>query len=133
MWPLAITNNLVFNKFSILSSEDIDSENIESAYENLVRSTKEIAISALPKRSDKFKSKPSNSDTVLEARASLKSITQNYHQTPTQENKIQLIMAKKNLDDAYLEAEVDFINSKINILSMENISRKYHLAWKTVK
>ena len=42
-------------------------------------------------------------------------------------------MAKKNLDDAYLEAEVDFINGKINTLSMEHISRKHHLAWKTVK
>ena len=105
----------------------------ESTYENLVRSTEEIAISTLPKKRGKCKSKPSNSDKVLEARASLKSITQNYHQTPTQENKIQLIMAKKNLDDAYLEAEVDFINGKINTLSMEHISRKHHLAWKTVK
>ena len=34
----------VFNKFSILSSEDIDSDNIELAYANLVRSTEEIAI-----------------------------------------------------------------------------------------
>ena len=40
----------VFNKFSILSSEDMDSDNIESAYENLVRSTEEIAISTLPKK-----------------------------------------------------------------------------------
>ena len=42
-------------------------------------------------------------------------------------------MAKKNLDDAYLEAEVDFINGKMNTLSMDHISRKHHLAWKTVK
>ena len=44
-----------------------------------------------------------------------------------------MIKAKKNLDDAYLEAGVDFINGKINTLSMENISRKHPLAWKTVK
>ena len=42
-------------------------------------------------------------------------------------------MAKKNLDDAYSEAEVDFINGKMNTLLMEHISRKHHLAWKTVK
>ena len=40
----------IFNKFSILSSEDIDSENVESAYENLVRSNEEIAISTLLKK-----------------------------------------------------------------------------------
>ena len=42
-------------------------------------------------------------------------------------------MAKKNLYDAYLEAEVDFINGKMNTLLLEHISRKHHLAWKTVK
>ena len=42
-------------------------------------------------------------------------------------------MTKKNLDDAYLEAEVHFINGKINTHSMEHISRKHHLEWKTVK
>ena len=42
-------------------------------------------------------------------------------------------MAKKNLDDAYSEAEVDFINGKMNTLLMEHISTKRHLVWKTVK
>ena len=46
----------VFNKFSILSSEDIDSDNIESPYANLVRSTEEIAISTLPKKRGKCNS-----------------------------------------------------------------------------
>ena len=32
-----------------------------------------------------------------------------------------------------MNAEVDFINGKINKLSEEHISKKHHLAWKTMK
>ena len=42
-------------------------------------------------------------------------------------------MAKKDLDDAYLDAEVDYISGKIHDLSRHHISHKHHLAWKTVK
>ena len=40
----------VFNKFSVLSSDDINSNNIETVYDNLIKTTEEIAISTLPKR-----------------------------------------------------------------------------------
>ena len=123
----------VYNKFSILSSVDIDSNNIETVYENLVKSTEEIALSTLPKKKGRGNDKISNSDKVLKARSILKTKSQNYHKTPTQSNKIQLIAAKKDLDDAYLDAEVDFIKGKIDNLSMQHISKKHHLAWKTVK
>ena len=42
-------------------------------------------------------------------------------------------MAKKNLDDAYLNSEVDYINGKISKLSKEHISKQHHLACKTIK
>ena len=41
-----------------------------------------------------------------------------------------MITAKKNHHDAYLNAEVDFIDGKIKKLSEEHI---HHLAWKTIK
>ena len=41
-------------------------------------------------------------------------------------------MAKKTLDDAYLDSEVNFINGKIDELSMHHISERHHLAWKTI-
>ena len=56
-----------------------------------------------------------------------------YHRLPSQSLKIQLIETKKKLDDTYLNAEVDFINGKIKKLSQEHISKKHHLAWKTIK
>jgi len=77
--------------------------------------------------------KPSNSPSVLEARSHLKTISLSYHRSPSTALKIQLISAKKDLDDAYLNAEVDYINGKIKKLSNEHISKQHHLAWKTVK
>ena len=44
-----------------------------------------------------------------------------------------MIQAKKNLDDAYLDSQVDFINGKIDSLSKQHISKQHHLAWKTIK
>ena len=62
----------------------------------------------------------------------LKSVSLSYHRSP-KSLKIQLIDAKKKLDDAYLNAEVDFINGKINRQTDKHISKKHHLAWKTIK
>ena len=42
-------------------------------------------------------------------------------------------MAKKELEEAYLDAEVDYISGKINDLTKHHISKKHHLAWRTVK
>ena len=39
----------------------------------------------------------------------------------------------KELDDAYLDAEVGYISGRIDDLSRYHISNKHQLAWKTVK
>ena len=39
-------------------------------------------------------------------------------------------MAKKQLDDAYLDAEVDYTCGKIIDISIYHISNKHPLAWK---
>ena len=44
-----------------------------------------------------------------------------------------MIMAKKELEEAYLDTEVDYISGKINDLTKHHISKKHHLAWRTVK
>ena len=92
----------IFNKFSAISSEEIDSDNIESVYECLVKSTEEIAISTLKK--SWAHTKPGNSNRVVKARTSLKTISEKYHKSQSQSKKIQLIVAKKKLDGAYLDS-----------------------------
>ena len=55
---------------------------------------------------------PCTTGKVKEAREKLKRISQEYHRLPSTNMKIALISAKKALDDAYLDAEVDYINGK---------------------
>ena len=123
----------VFNKFHALSPDEISSDNIETVYDNLIKSTEEVALSSLPKKKRRTDIKPSNSSRVVEARSKLKTISQLYHKSPSSLNNIALIQAKKDLDDAYLDSQVDFINGKINALSNQHISKQHHLAWKTIK
>ena len=42
-------------------------------------------------------------------------------------------IAKQQLDDAYLDAEADYISGKIDEVSRCHINNEHHLAWKTVK
>ena len=123
----------VYNKFQSLSISEVNTDNIEEVYNNLVKSTEEVAMATLPKKKSRVQSKPSHSAGVIEARNHLNSVSLAYHHSPSQSRRIQLISAKKKLDDAYLNAEVDFINGKISKLSKEHISKKHHLAWKTIK
>ena len=98
-------------------------EDIEDFYESLRETVEQVPL----------KSKPSNFLSVVDARNHLKAVSSKYHRSPTKPLKIQLITAKKNLNDAYLNAEVDFINGKIDNLSKEHISKQHHLAWKTIE
>ena len=123
----------VFNKFQSLSTSEINSENVEEVYSHLIKSTEEVALATLPQKKTRSQLKPSASEKVADARCKLKSSSLAYHQSPTQPNQISMIMAKKELEEAYLDAEVDYISGKINDLTKYHISKKHHLAWRTVK
>ena len=92
-----------------------------------------MALATLPQKKTRSQLKPSASEKVADARCKLKSSSLAYHQSPTQPNQISMIMAKKELEEAYLDAEVDYISGKINDLTKHHISKKHHLAWRTVK
>jgi len=40
----------VFNKFQLLSTTDVDTENVEDIYLKLIKSTEEVALATLPKK-----------------------------------------------------------------------------------
>ena len=123
----------VYSRFTSLSTSEITNDNIEEVYTNIIKSTEEVALATLPKKMIRTQHKPSSSERVVEATAKLSAISSAYNKSPTQARKIQLISAKKALDDAYLDVETDYISGKISELSSHHISNKHHLAWKTVK
>ena len=109
-WKAVSTNSVlskqfslaVFNKFQSLSTTEVNENNVEAVYDTLIKTTEEIALSTLPKKEKRAKSKPLNFPSVVDARNHLKAVSSKYHRSPTKPLKIQLISAKKNLDDAYL-------------------------------
>ena len=94
----------VFNRFQPLSTKDINSENVVDVYEIVIMLTEEVALATLPKKKNRSQLNPSSSQRIADERSRLKSISLAYHKTPSQAGKIQLTMAKKDLDDAYLDA-----------------------------
>ena len=101
----------VYNKFKSLSISEVTAGNIEDVYDTLFKSTDEVTLATLPKKSSRTQLKPSHSLGVIEARSHVKSVLLSYHRLPSQYLKIQLIETKKKLDDACLNAKVDLINA----------------------
>ena len=69
----------VFNKFQSLSTSEIDSDNVEEVYSNLIKSTEEVALATLPKKKTRSQNKPSTSQKVADAQCKLKSSSLAYH------------------------------------------------------
>ena len=74
--------------------------------------------------------KPCASQSVVDLRVKLKPMSSAYHEAPSLSRQVNLSMARTKLDDAYLDAEVDYISGKINNLSRYHISNRLHLAGK---
>ena len=124
----------VLNRFqSLTQNNEIELENLEQSYNHLVKATQEVALEMLPKKQKGKKYLPVKDTSVIQAREKLKSLSLEYHRNPTTNKNISLIMAKKNLDDAYLSAEANYINGKITDISHLHINNKHHAAWKTIK
>ena len=124
----------VYNRFQALSqNRDLDLENLDEIYSNITKATEEVALDILPKKKKRKLYEPANSLHVTTAREKLKKVSLEYHKSPTSLKKVQLIAAKKDLDDAYLSAEADYINGKISDISHLHINKKHHAAWKTIK
>ena len=121
------------NRFQELSANSqLSPDNIDIIYNNLVEVNKEVSQSLLPKKPKRLKNKINSVEEVSKARENLKSSSLNYHSNPSQTNKDKLAAAKKSLDDAYIDAQVAFINGKIDYLSNLHINQQHSSAWKTI-
>jgi hypothetical protein len=84
----------------------------------------------LPKKTKRTSFQPTAS--VVASVVDLKRLSAEYHQAPTVLKKVSLKLAKRELDEAYLLAEADFINGKISDIESLHISKQHHAAWKTI-
>jgi len=121
----------VKNRFELLH-EEINQDNINESYTTLSKLTQEVAEELLPKKAKSSKHQPSNTAGVEQAREKLKLISADYHRSPSVLKKVSLELAKKALDEAYLQTEADFINGKISNIASLHISKQHHAAWTTI-
>ena len=96
---------------------------MEESYSNLIKATEEIALEILPKKQKRKRHEPENSLQVNHAREKLSKISSEYHKSPSFSKRGKLISAKKEMDAAYLSAEANYINGKIENISHLHISR----------
>ena len=113
-------------------SNVLNEDNINAVYSNLIEATESVAKEMLPLKPRGKANIVKDCASVNSARESLKEISLDYHRSPTKPKKKALELAKKRLDEAYLKAEADFIDGKINDISSLHINKKHHAAWKTI-
>lgn len=123
----------VNNKFQALYPDIVlEQSNLDESYSHLSKITEEIATELLPKKTKRTSFQPSTANVVEQARENLKRLSAEYHQSPTVLKRVSLKLAKRELDEAYLLAEADFINGKISDIESLHISKQHHAAWKTI-
>ena len=121
----------VFNMFQELSSfSHLGLDNIDSIYNNLIVGNEEVAFSTLPKKIKSHKNPISADEGVSSARENLSEIASHYHSNPSRTNNVKEAACKRALDNAYSDAEVAFINGKMNELSYLHINHQHSVAWK---
>jgi hypothetical protein len=84
----------------------------------------------LPRKKKSRQHQPSTKLVVEQAREKLRTISADYHRAPTVLKKVSLKVAKQELDQAYLQAESDYINGKIASIKKLHIANQHHAAWK---
>ena len=79
----------VYNRFQELSpNSNIDSDNIENIYNNLIKANEEVSQSILPKKPKSHKNSIKSDEKVALAREDLKRNAYLYHSNPSSSNKI---------------------------------------------
>ncbi|XP_066928664.1 uncharacterized protein [Clytia hemisphaerica] len=123
----------VFNRFSTLFNEELTKDNVELAYSCLKDSTEKVALEQLPRKQKRAKSDPKECPLVKKARENLTKASSLYNAAPTRRRKEQLNSAKIKLDEAYLEAQVSFIDTQLKDMSEQFSKNSHRDAWKVVQ
>ena len=105
---------------------------ILTGFTTAIVANEEVALSTLPKKEKSCKNPISADAGVSSAREKLRGMASLYHSNPSRPNKVKLAACKRALDDAYSDAEVAFVNGKIDELSYLHINSQHSAAWKTV-
>ena len=119
----------VRNCFDVLAKPDDD---VETSYNNLISATQEIALEKLPKKK-KQKEKPlSNHALINVARKAVREAAAKHELNPTRSSLRKLTKAQAQLDEAYVNAEAERIEKKLDQIGNLSSSNQHTAAWPTI-
>ena len=108
------------NRYSALSQPEDD---VETIYNNITKCTEEVALKTLPKKRKRKSVTLSAHALVKEARKTV-SAARNQHQNQPSETSLRNVnKAQRKLDEAYANAEAEFIQGKIDRVSRQHLSK----------
>ena len=120
----------VRNRYDALSYPE---DNIETIYNNITKCTEEMALSTLPKKK-KQKSPPLSAHLLVkEARNAVVAARKEHQENPSSTSLQKIKKAQRQLDEAYANAEAEYIQGKIDQLPPKNIDHQHVTAWDTIK
>ena len=119
----------VFNRFSELSCAD---DTAETKYSNLIAVNAEIALSSLPKKSQRNPVKFNTHHQVISAREKLQTISQQHDLIPSSQLKSEITQCKRDLEEAYTLAQAEYIEGKITELKYLHVNKQHSAAWAVV-
>ena len=108
----------VHNRFEELSKlgDDIDTQ-----YQNIITATEEVALHSLLKKKKTKLSPISSHSLVNKARENVQAAVRKYQNNQFEFSRKAITKAQRELDEAYLTAETEFIQGKISQLERERV------------
>ena len=118
------------NRYEGLKSES--GEDISSQYDCLVKANLETAANILPKKKRDRKLLASEDSRVSAARTELQKASEEHNSLCNQQTSDSLQSAKAKLDRAYLEANQDYLQKKMDDIKKERKGNNTSSPWKTI-
>ena len=139
-WKLFSSKSTIRQQFVIDVRNRYDAllypeDNIETIYNNITKCTEEVALSTLtlPKKK-KQKSPPLSAHLLVkEVRNAFVVARKQHQENPSSTSLRKIKKAQRQLDEAYANAEAEYIQGKIDQLPPKNIDHQHVTAWDTIK
>lgn len=120
----------VRNRYDSLSKLDND---IETIYNNITICMEEVTLSTLPKRKKQKPPPMSAHSLVKEAQKAVITARKQHHDKLSKASLRKINQAQRQLDEAYANAEAEYIQGKIDRLPPKNVVHQHVSAWDTIK
>ena len=117
------------NRFQELSVPD---DTHISKYQKLIESTSEIAIKTLPRKKKRNKKPFSSHHIVIKARNDLNDTLKVNKKQNSRESRETIQNAHKQLENAYLTVQSEFIQTKIDHITSLHTSNRHAAAWSAI-